>query len=365
MEHARFWSVIDEAKGSAEALTTTLASLPQPDIAAFDAWFWAYYLAIAREDLWAAVYAILGGCSDDGFDYFRSWLIGRGEHALLAAIRDPESLAELVGDEDPRNERLLGAARRAYEGELPDREMPAIPGRETWPADRFKRGTKWTDAFFAKHYPKLHDRYIANPTAKKLPAIPQAQFWALMTKATAGANDPDEAEARLIAVLHELDRETLIGFERWLYAYENALRRDNVKRHCKDLLGADDPETFSGFRGWLVLQGRDVVYALLRKNALPSFAHTPASRRRMTFITLEARERHGISGGFEPETLNDVSRVTAPVPITPEAPHRVRHPKFGDGTVVSVDTSASEPKLVIDFPSGRKTIAKRFVEVIE
>ena len=33
-------------------------------------------------DLWGAAYLINGGCSDDGFAYFRSWLISRGRGGL-------------------------------------------------------------------------------------------------------------------------------------------------------------------------------------------------------------------------------------------------------------------------------------------
>ncbi len=51
--------------------------------------------------------------------------------------------------------------------------------------------------------------------------------------------------------------------------------------------------------------------------------------------------------------------------LVPGTPHRVRHTKFGDGTVVSADATGSEPKLVIDFAGGRKTIARRFVEPID
>jgi hypothetical protein len=308
MEHARFWSLIADAKGSSAALTRALSALPRTDIEGFDAWFWAYYVATSREDLWAAVYAIRGGCGDDSFDYFRAWLIGRGEDAVLGAIRDPESLAEQIGDDDPRDEGMLGAARHAYGDELPETPTPSIPGRDAWPADRFEPGMEWTDAFFAKHYPKLHDRFIANPRPKKSPgAIPQAQFWTLIGEASAGTRDPEEAEARLVTALHRLDREPLIGFERWLYAYDDALRRDDVRARCRELLSADDPHTFGGFRGWLILQGREVVYAILRQTSVPPFVHAPASRRRMSFITLEARQRHGIEGGFESEELTDVA----------------------------------------------------------
>jgi hypothetical protein len=46
-------------------------------------------------------------------------------------------------------------------------------------------------------------------------------------------------------------------------------------------------------------------------------------------------------------------------------PKRVRHKKFGDGTVVSVEGTGDQQKLVIDFATGRKELAASFVEVIE
>ena len=47
-----------------------------------------------RRDLWGAAYLINGGCSDDGFDYFRGWLLGQGQAIWQAALADPDSLAD-------------------------------------------------------------------------------------------------------------------------------------------------------------------------------------------------------------------------------------------------------------------------------
>jgi hypothetical protein len=43
--------------------------------------------------LWAAACVIQGGCSDDGFEYFRGWLILQGRRVFEAALGDPDSLA--------------------------------------------------------------------------------------------------------------------------------------------------------------------------------------------------------------------------------------------------------------------------------
>ena len=48
-----------------------------------------------REDLWGAAYLINGGASDDGFEYFRGWLMTQGRAVFARAVADPDSLAEL------------------------------------------------------------------------------------------------------------------------------------------------------------------------------------------------------------------------------------------------------------------------------
>jgi tetratricopeptide (TPR) repeat protein len=480
MEQEGFWSLIDRAAGSSDALTTELAGLPPQQIAAFDTWFWAYYMALRREDLWAAVYAIRGGCSDDSFDYFRGWLIGRGQAAVLAAVRDPESLAELTGDEDPRNEGMLGAARAAYGEDLPTAPDVVIPDRDAWPADRFERGLSWDDDFYAKQFPKLHARYIAPRAVPRAPealepgSIPHDRFWSLLADAVAGTSDAAAAETRLAAALCELSREEVVGFERWLRAYLAALfPRDDVRALSRKLLGNDEPPIVAGLRGWLILQCREAMDAFTHRpdELMAHVKHPPEARTPMMLISARALERHGIRGrSFAPETIPDLHTwlpdardanelmerakgldAAARLPLLDRAhalwpaneevramrgrtyhelgnldaalaeldavlqsrpdfvrsrwerskvrfargdragaladardaaerideakawlatqasatPRRVRHSKFGEGTVVSADSTGSEPKLVIDFATGRKTLASRFVEVLE
>ena len=48
-----------------------------------------------QTDLWAAAYHINGGASDDGFYYFRCWLIGMGKDSYKAAIQNPDTLADV------------------------------------------------------------------------------------------------------------------------------------------------------------------------------------------------------------------------------------------------------------------------------
>lgn len=54
-----------------------------------------------RDDLWCGAYIINGGCSDDGFDYFRCWLISLGKTAYYQALENVDNLKNYVS---PSNE---------------------------------------------------------------------------------------------------------------------------------------------------------------------------------------------------------------------------------------------------------------------
>ncbi|MDC0673687.1 DUF4240 domain-containing protein [Nannocystis radixulma] len=173
MDRTRFWGMIDVARGdagtrkTAAALIDLLAALPGDDIAAFDAWYWAYQRAAHRRELWAAAYTIMGGCSDDGFDYFRGWLIGQGERVYMAAIHDPDSLADHPLKEHPSCEAMLGAAFVAYKRSQ-GRELDfashrvEIDGLSTWPADRLK-GARFAPELLREHLPRLYARFWDEP----------------------------------------------------------------------------------------------------------------------------------------------------------------------------------------------------------
>ena len=88
---------------------------------------------------------LLGGASDDAFDYFRCWLIGQGREVFEGALHDPDALAELLEDFDEEidgdGEELGYAADEAYEqltgAVAPDLGIPPQAGR----AGRARRST--------------------------------------------------------------------------------------------------------------------------------------------------------------------------------------------------------------------------------
>jgi hypothetical protein len=100
MPAERFWSIIErvaeldqDSDAQLRTLRTALHELPLEDIISFEAAFRRYLNMAYTRDLWGATYVIHGGCSDDGFEYFRRWLVSRGRDVYEDALADPDSLA--------------------------------------------------------------------------------------------------------------------------------------------------------------------------------------------------------------------------------------------------------------------------------
>ncbi|MEV7625431.1 DUF4240 domain-containing protein [Actinoplanes sp. NPDC089786] len=98
-----FWAVIARATADrpgspavvAERAVDELTSRDPEEIAAWGRHLDKVMAASGTEDLWAAAYLINGGCSEEGFDSFRGWLIAHGRDVVARSVREPDSLAEL------------------------------------------------------------------------------------------------------------------------------------------------------------------------------------------------------------------------------------------------------------------------------
>lgn len=154
-----FWTIIDQARGAADGndddlldeLRSRLAKLPPAEIISFDVLYDALRFRAYRHELWGAAYLMNGGCSDDGFEYFRAWLISRGRKVYEAAMKDPDSLAAHVDTESMCHEledfmRVADDAHEARTGKpMPNRkrDFPELTGQ------------KWEEDQLESLYPKL------------------------------------------------------------------------------------------------------------------------------------------------------------------------------------------------------------------
>ena len=98
-----FWELLNRAKRKGEDqeeqiewLTSHLAKRTVHEIVAFDTHMHRLLKDSYTSRLWALTYIIMGGCSDDTFDYFRGWLLYQGKETYEACIEDPERLIPVL-----------------------------------------------------------------------------------------------------------------------------------------------------------------------------------------------------------------------------------------------------------------------------
>jgi hypothetical protein len=171
-----FWRIIGrtvdsshDPDGQINALRSVLRELPIEDIVSFELAFRRYLNQAYTWDLWGAAYVIHGGCSDDGFEYFRRWLVSRGRDVYETALANPESLAQLDAQPGPDDvwefEAIYYVTRRAFEekggeGDVRDHSEPeaglggAGPSGEPFVED---------EEYLARRYPKLWHRFGTEP----------------------------------------------------------------------------------------------------------------------------------------------------------------------------------------------------------
>ena len=172
----QFWGIIDKAVAAHptdldarnDALKYHLHTLAPGEWRSFGKIYHEVDSAAYTWKLWGAAYEINGGCSDDGFDYFRGWLISQGRAVFEAALADPDTLVRLLDPEgaEHENEEILGLAwERIQEGDL--EPFPADPAGEDWDFD--------DEAEMQRRYPRLCgvDSPEDPPPADDGPTVPK------------------------------------------------------------------------------------------------------------------------------------------------------------------------------------------------
>jgi hypothetical protein len=135
MDEATFWDLIDRSQAHTddqderlEWLTAQLAKRPPDDMADFQVLLDHIRGRADTWDHWGAAHLICGGCSDDGFFYFLTWLVGLGRDRFTRIAANPDELAAIpeiqelaavdvddwAPDDWPDWEALDYVAREAY-----------------------------------------------------------------------------------------------------------------------------------------------------------------------------------------------------------------------------------------------------------
>ena len=108
MAEEQFWAIVQTAVDEAgddedeylEVVKRELSKLSLKEMIGFrlrtDKLLYDSYTS----EMWCAGYLMNGGCSDDGFEYFRLWVISRGRKVYEAAMANPDNLIDYIGDDD-------------------------------------------------------------------------------------------------------------------------------------------------------------------------------------------------------------------------------------------------------------------------
>ncbi len=172
-----FWTLIHEAKrlwgqdldGSVQWLENQLLMMGPEQARNFNNIVYGYQALSHKYGLWSAASVMLNGCSDDSFLDFQCWLIAQGRDVFLAALKDPDSLADVPLYEhgsfpslsclgESAYEKMTG--KSAYADHDPEayHELKAELEPDIEYGDGIGYPYKWKDA--AAYLPRLCAKYV-------------------------------------------------------------------------------------------------------------------------------------------------------------------------------------------------------------
>jgi hypothetical protein len=163
-----FWKIIAEARHSnarasdiPDWLVQHLSQYPEPEIIGFHLRLRECLHGSYDAQLWLGAVILLGGCSDDSFEYFRAWLIAQGKELFDEALRDTDSLASIEDFDGeygvPRLEGLLATPLKAF--------LKHAGGEEFSARDRFER------LLPPNHHPALRNQELTNTRDEDIRAL--------------------------------------------------------------------------------------------------------------------------------------------------------------------------------------------------
>ena len=122
-----FWEQIAQAKKQphdpSDWLMAQLVSMGPEQARKFDTIARVYVDLAYQYGLWTAASVMVKfGCTDDGFIDFREWLVAQGKEVYMAALKDPDTLADASSYQDQRFDFLTHIGGSAYE-ELTGRDI--------------------------------------------------------------------------------------------------------------------------------------------------------------------------------------------------------------------------------------------------
>jgi hypothetical protein len=161
MTTEQFWNIIESARQEdanpesvAATVRSTLEGLTTDEVLGFEREVIKRQAESYRWDLWAVAYIVNGGCSDDGFDYFRGWLIAKGRSYYEAALADPVRAADAAEPDANECEDMIHVAAAVYKSKTGN-----YPPKSNIPLPKEPAGEKWEEDDLQSLYPELCERF--------------------------------------------------------------------------------------------------------------------------------------------------------------------------------------------------------------
>lgn len=137
MDKQQFWNIIAQSRHSKDAdpeecqprLIELLEELSADEIVQWNHLFDQLAKDAYTCDQLAACNLINGGASDDGFYYYRCWLIGMGREVYENALADPDSLADVLSGDDEAWAEIYATAHRAWMNVTGNPDTAPYPAR--------------------------------------------------------------------------------------------------------------------------------------------------------------------------------------------------------------------------------------------
>lgn len=101
LEEEKFWKIVEislenfeNEEKQTDKLISEISKLSMKDMIGFNLRTAKLSNQIYNSEMWCAAYIMNGGCSDDGFEYFKSWVISKGKEVYYKVQKNPDALIE-------------------------------------------------------------------------------------------------------------------------------------------------------------------------------------------------------------------------------------------------------------------------------
>lgn len=136
-----------------ENLSNQLENFKPTEIKRFARIFLSKYNELNRWEIWALAYIVRGGCGDDAFDYFKAWVISKGQKAFEDIKKLNVFELKQYFNEDPQLEEMFHISENVYENKTNELMSPIRVKKQKI------TGKEWKEENLEKDFPEIWEMF--------------------------------------------------------------------------------------------------------------------------------------------------------------------------------------------------------------